>query len=105
MRDGQPLGDHPSHGVAIDMGACDPQVIKQRDGVVCKSLDRIGWSIWLVAFPCSSVIRHDDPIAGREIIADLVPITMIAAIAADEQKRIACSHLLIIETRPVWDRK
>src|ERR1051326_8328142 len=66
-----------------------------------KSLDRIRQSVWLVTLPCSSVIIHDDTRAVRKIIAYPVPITMITAITADEQKRIACPNLFIREMCPI----
>lgn len=49
------------------------------------------------------MIIHDDTIAVRKIIAHPVSITMITAITADEQKRIASRNLFIREICPIRD--
>ena len=100
MVDAEPLADAPAHGDAVGVGSLDAEVVEDGNSVVGELTGGVALGIArLVALPGPNVVEGDDAVAVREIVADVVPHAVVAALAGDEEQRFAGTDFFVVERK------
>lgn len=95
--DAEPLADATAHGDSVGVRAFDAEVVEDGDGVAGEATSGVSGFAGLVAPAGTTVVEHDDAVAGGEIVADGIPVRVVAALTRNQYERFARAVLFEVE--------
>src|SRR5512139_2948475 len=91
------MANTATHGDPIRVGAFDPEVVEDCDGVAGEALHGVGGLAGFIALAGAAVVKRDHAMANCEVVANRVPAGMVAALAADEEQGLPGAGFFVVE--------